>query len=346
MILVNKENITESTFTSLLEVTKSEIIKQYSKNVPKVINGNVFETAVYNQMLISANNTHFHGHIEQTGTYSFPDIVARKLYGVEVKMTKEDKWISTGNSVLESTRIPSVETIYMFFGKFGKAFDVKYRKYQECLYDVGVTHSPRYKIDMDLQDGHSIFDKLNVDYNVFRKEPNSIKRLKGYYKKQLKAGEELWWIGDTTDSISVSPIIRSLSKFEKGDKEKFITECLILFPEIFSNSTIKFERAAAYLITNYNAVSSNLRDSFTSGGRMTISIKGVHQTISKLLYNFFLRAKNIKELIQDIPKDKLEYYWGVKINDEPLKMWKYLIKESSKEDIDIISVFNEGLKNG
>ena len=46
MILIDKENITEGAFTSLLEVTKSEIIKQYSKNVPKIINGNRFDSSM------------------------------------------------------------------------------------------------------------------------------------------------------------------------------------------------------------------------------------------------------------------------------------------------------------
>ena len=172
MIYVDNDMVNEAAFTSLLEVTKTEIVKQYGKSIPKGINGNVFVTDVFNQMVSCANNTIFNNHLIKTGTYEFPDIVARKLYGVEVKMTKEDKWVSTGNSVLEGTRVKDVETIYMFFGKLGKQFDVRYRKYHECLYDVGVTHSPRYKIDMDLPEGQSIFDKLDVTYNEFRQESN------------------------------------------------------------------------------------------------------------------------------------------------------------------------------
>ncbi len=344
MIFVDNENITEDMFTSLLEETKAGIIKTFGESIPKGINGNVFESAVHDQMLVSSIQTDFEGHIVQTGTHSFPDIIARKLYGVEVKMTIGDKWVSTGNSVLESTRIEDVETIYMFFGKFGKDFNVKYRKYQDCLYDVGVTHSPRYKIDMTLPDGHSIFHKLGVSYDEFRKDENSINRLKQYYKSLLKSGEELWWISDTQEDVAVSPIIQSLGELSIDIREKIIIECFILFPEIFGSSGAKFERAAAYLITNYNAVSSHLRDYFTAGGRKNIVINGTTVNVSRLVYNFFIRAKHINHIIQQIPFKQLNYYWNTQISGNPVKYWKSLLKHNSTENIDVIEVFNEGLK--
>ncbi|MES2379466.1 MAG: hypothetical protein V4538_00390 [Bacteroidota bacterium] len=344
MIYVNKENIPEDQFTSLLEVTKNKIIKKYEQKFPKVVNGNTFETDVYNEMILSSLQTDFEGYIEQTSVHAFPDIIAKKLFGVEVKMTSADKWISTGNSVLESTRIGSVETIYMFFGKFGNDFNIKYRKYQDCLYDVGVTHSPRYKIDMDLQEGLSIFNKLGIPYDNFRKETNPIKRIKEYYKKQLKQGEELWWISETSEDPAVSPIIQSFNKLEKTMKEQFINECFVLFPEMFGKSTTKFDRAAPYLIKNYNAVSASLRDNFTAGGKQTISVNGNPVVVSRLIYNLFLRANDIKRIICDTPYTKLSNYWGEEITDEPLEIWKKLLEQNSKEDVDIISVFNEGIK--
>lgn len=264
MIYINKEAVQESEFTTWLENTKIQLLDRYSSEIPKAISGHAFETEVYNQMLLGASGTNFAGCIQQTGMYAFPDIVAKQRYGVEVKMTVSDKWLSTGNSIMESTRIDSVETIYLLFGKFGNLFDVKYRKYQDCLYDVGVTHSPRYKIDMNLQAGQSIFDKLNTEYDVFRKEKNPVKRLKTHYRKQLKPGEELWWMEDTTDQPPVSPIISSFRQLDWAVREQFITECFILFPEIYGKSTTKFERAAVYLITHYNGGMFKFERSFHS----------------------------------------------------------------------------------
>ena len=80
----------------------------------------------------------------------FPDIIAEKYYGVEVKSTKENHWTSTGSSIVESTRDKNVENIYMLFGKLGgKTAEFKCRPYEDCLSDIAVTHSPRYLINMN-----------------------------------------------------------------------------------------------------------------------------------------------------------------------------------------------------
>ncbi|MCC6323556.1 hypothetical protein IT400_02060 [Candidatus Nomurabacteria bacterium] len=323
MIYVNKTKISESDFVILLEKTKEIIYHDFKKKgVPKEINGVNFEGVVFNTMIEASLGTDFEGYIEQTGLHAFPDIIARKFFGLEVKMTIGDKWVSTGNSVLETTRIEDVQTIYMFFGKFGSGFEVKYRKYQECLYEVGVTHSPRYKIDMDLPSGKSIFDKIGIEYNIFRNDENSIKRLKDYYRKQLKDGEELWWIDSTSEEKSVSPVIKSLKLLDEKTKENFINEVYVLFPEIFGNSSVKFERAAAYLITGYNAVSSNLRDSFTAGGKVDLKINSKTLKVPQIFKRFSMRATEIKMLLNSIPREKLAYYWGIEVSSDPIMQWK------------------------
>lgn len=352
MIFLNKTEASEKDFVSLLEVSKQKIeVELKSVDAPKMMDGVAFENFVYENMLKAATGSEFEGHVEQTGAHAFPDIVARKLYGVEVKMTTGDKWVSTGNSVLETTRVESVETIYMFFGKFGAGFEAKYRKYQDCLSEVGVTHSPRYKIDMDLPLGKSIFDKIGVDYNVFREEESPIKRLKEYYRGQLKEGEELWWIDPSSDEKSVSPVIKSLKLLDEEEKEQFIKEVFILFPEIFSNSNLKFEKAAAYLITQYNAVSSSLRDSFTAGGKMDIKIGKRNIKVSRLLYNLFVRARAIRELLEKMDETKLAYYWPMDVVGNRAEIWRQLISrhaDNISEDVDSVdvwTVFQEGLRD-
>jgi hypothetical protein len=339
MIFVNQETITEDKFVALLGATKTNIETAFKQNIPNGINGNIFEDIVYDKMTLAAANTEFAGHIEQTGAHAFPDIIARKLYGVEVKMTIGDKWVSTGNSVLETTRVSSVETIFMFFGKFGKSFEVKYRKYQECLSDVGVTHSPRYKIDMNLAAGHSIFDKIKLPYDSFRKDSNSIKLLKEYYIKQLLPGEELWWIDPIAEETSVSPIIKSFRLLDEAVKDRFIIECMILFPEIFGYSTIKFDRCAAYLITNYNSVSSNMRDNFTAGGTVLLPT-GLR--VSRILFNLYERAKTIQKLINFIPSEKLSHHWSNPVQKNREEQWFKLLSQYS---VDAVKIYKMGLNH-
>jgi hypothetical protein len=309
------------------------------------MNGLEFEGLVYAKMVEISKDSQFEDCIEQTTAHAFPDIVARKLYGVEVKMTTGDKWISTGNSVLETTRIESVENIYMFFGKFGNKFEVRYRPYQECLYDIGVTHSLRYKINMELSIGQSIFEKMEVSYDVFRKDENSIQKLKEYYRKQLKEGEELWWIDPTSEENSVSPVITSFQSLEQEVKDRFINEVFVLFPEVLGSKRTKFERAAAYLITEYNSVSASLRDLFSAGGKVNIQLQGKRVKVSQVFYKLFLRSRDIEQALNEIPKERLAYYWDIKIISNPLITWKDLVfKYSGKKGL-ALTVFEEGLKN-
>src|SRR3989344_4292392 len=179
MIYVDKDGVSENKFKELLERTRKLSIEKFSgvksTDPPAPIK---FETEVFEMAKLASARTAFNGHVIQKGIHAFPDIIAKKYFGAEVKMTTGNGWISTGNSVLETTRVKGVERIYLFFGKFGGGFDAKYRLYHECLYDVGVTHYPRYKINMLLKDGKTIFDKIGVDYETIRKELNPIAKFK------------------------------------------------------------------------------------------------------------------------------------------------------------------------
>ena len=330
MIVVNDPNLLEGNFKQLLENTRTYSLRELADigEPDKRINGDDFETLVFRNSLEVAKNTGFEGHIERMGSHTFPDIVAKKFYGIEVKMTKDNKWVSTGNSVLETTREEDVERIYLFFGKLGGDIDIKYRPYQECLFDIGVTHSPRYKINMTLSPGQSIFDKMRTDYSVFRKEGNPINIIKNYYRGLLKEGEELWWIDQQADERAVNPIITSFNTLRKETRHRFKTEAMILFPEIFGPSNAKYSRAAAYLVTGYNAVSANLRDHFTAGGPETFSVGGRQIRPPKVFYTLLSYAKSIDKIIEDIDEEQLLYYWRVNsLSGKRIEIWKELLNK-------------------
>src|SRR3989344_7399961 len=280
MIYVAKPNAKEKDFIALLDKSRGLILVFLSGK--KNILPTYFETIVFEQMCEAAKGTIFNGTVKQTGIYAFPDIIANEYFGVEVKMTLSDHWSSTGNSVLESSRIEDVERIYIMFGKFGGKLEIRYRLYQECLPEISVTHSPRYRINMDLPSGKSIFDKIGVDYDTLRNDPNPIQKIKDYYRSRLKEGEELWWIGQDGDDKAVSPIIKPFRSLSDKERENFIVEAMILFPEMFGNSSTKFERAAAYLIAEYSAVSASLRDWFTAGGQVELQVKGKNVLVPQI----------------------------------------------------------------
>ena len=201
----------------------------------------------------------------------FPDIIASKHFGVEVKSTKENKWVSTGSSIVESTRIEDVNHIYMLFGKLGgKPIEFKCKPYHNCLYDIAVTHSPRYLIDMEITQERTIFSKMGIEYDKFRLSEDPINTVRTYYLEKIKKEKRtamLWWIGSETVT---SPTLRLWSG-RSLDQEKqniYKAQLLILFPTEICNSN--YDRATLWLCIRHSIINTHFRDLFTAGGQVQI----------------------------------------------------------------------------
>ncbi len=130
----------------------------------------------------AAKGTKFAGTIEKISGQRFPDIVAGKYYGVEVKSSRDENWTTLGGSVNESTRVENVERIFLTLGRLVEPIEFRSRPYEECLSDVVVTHYPRYKINMNLKSGETIFDKMGTTYDELRLSDNPIGRIVDYTK--------------------------------------------------------------------------------------------------------------------------------------------------------------------
>jgi hypothetical protein len=256
----------------------------------------------------AAKGTAFQGTIVRYGGQMFPDIVAHKLFGVEVKSTKQDHWTSTGNSVLESTRVKDVERIYMMFGKLVAPIEFRCRPYEECLSEVVVTHSPRYLIDMNLPVGQTIFDKMKTTYEKVRLAQPPLEPVLDYYRSKLKPGQQIWWLGNTSSLIM--KFWSSLTPIEKNDIR---LKGFVFFPEIFSSRQDKFNEMASWLVQQKNIVCPNMRDIYTAGGQVTIVVnkktyKDVPRVIAKALQNL----PAIKSIITGTSIVELTAQWKLK----------------------------------
>lgn len=226
-------------------------------------NGSPLENDVMIALNISAKGTAFENTIKKISGQKFPDIVVSKLFGVEVKSTKGDHWTSTGSSILETTRIEDVERIYMTFGKLGgDPVEFISKPYEECLCGIAVTHMPRYKIDMRLKNGETIFDRMGISYAELRKMGDPIAPVAKFYRKQLKEGESLWWTGNNVDE-AVSATIRLWKNLSCDEKRYFTLQGCIDFPEIFKGDYDKY----ALWLTSQGVVDTHIRDQFSSGGK-------------------------------------------------------------------------------
>lgn len=301
-------------FEKVLESSKVLMYKK-SKADPDYFMGKddaEFEVDVCEHMRSAAKGTSFEGNIDLVSGHSFPDIIARNsVYGVEVKKTNKNHWSSTGNSVLESTRLKDVKKIYIFFGKLANPIDFKYRLYQECLQDIAVTHSPRYRIDMDLKPTETIFSRMGVSYDDLRTKDDPLRYFVDYYRK-IRKGSEPWWISKSEDE-AITPMITLWSALKKAEQDDLQTQIMAIFPEVFGTANSKYNRVVLWLAKRHSVINASLRDEFTAGGQMSIAVgKTTHKGVPKVFYHLNSKIKRIFTFLKqaaDSHIQELRYYW-------------------------------------
>lgn len=275
-----------------------------SPNYFQTNDGIRLEKIVFDQLCLSAKNTIFDGTIKHIGGKNFPDITIDTEFGIEVKSTIQDHWYTTGNSVLESSRVQGVEVVYILFGKLSNPIDFRYRIYEECLSEVVVTHYPRYKIDMNLPKGRSIFDKMGISYDVIKNSDRPIAPIVQYYKSKLADGDSLWWVDNGDSSLHSIPLaLRLWSNLNNDERDQLIVKSMILFPQIFGSSQEKFSDLQMWLITHHGIVSKSLRDVFSAGGTLNLSIRDKSfSNVPRVLCNLSKYSNQIIREIIDLPQ--------------------------------------------
>jgi len=193
--------------------------------------------------------------------------------------------------------------------------------------------------------GQSIFDKIGVGYDDLRQN-NPIAQIKAYYRSQLKEGDELWWIDQQIEDTAASPVIRSFQNLPQEDQRSFIVETMILFPEMFSSNNSKFERAAAYLVTRHNAISSSFRDMFSAGGKVNLKVGSKILPVPQIIEKLRTHAKEINIAIKTINEEELKNYWRVDlIKKDRIEQWKNLLDVAGKDlGFKPSKIFEAGLK--
>lgn len=249
------------------------------------------ETVSLNCMKEIAPSTPFRpDEIKLVSGKAFPDIVTETFYGVEVKSTQSDHWKSTGSSIIETTRNKNVESIYMLFGKLGGKPEFRCRPYEDCLYDITVTHSPRYLIDMNTEKDNTIFAKMHTTYNELRTSKDSIAQVRRYYRDLIKTENKNvmpWWLDEIEDK-SNSLIIRHITSISIEEKQKIIVQMYLLFPSRMIESN--YIEPAMWLVAYHKIVCHNMRDYFSAGGKAK-----------------FLNGKKLKNPVPAIVKRFLDF---------------------------------------
>lgn len=248
--------------------------------------------------------------IELVSGHVFPDILLHETsYGVEIKSTKHDKWTSVGSSVVESTRDEDTERIYMLFAKLGGEPSFRCKPYQKCLSKIAVTHSPRYLIDMNLDDADNIFALMNTDYDEFRtlNEADKIKHITKYYIEKAKTEgkhEMPWWMGKTSN-INLAFYADQPIEAKRILKAK----ALILFSSVFNEKgdNNKYKDLSLWLCTHHSLLCANMRDMFTAGGNIKyIDDRILDKPYPHIVGELLRYLPLIKEILGNPDKDIME----------------------------------------
>lgn len=316
-------------FEELLSLVTKDL-KEKIQTMKGLPTSSEFEDYVLNSLTQNSIWTEFEGTISKTWKHSFPDIIANQFYGVEVKMTEKDQWNSTWNSIFEWLRPEKVQRIYFMFWKFWWTRDVRSRLYQECLTDISITHSPRYKINMNLEVGQSIFDAMRMGYDEFRNSDDQIKTLRQYYRSKLRPGEELWWLESDSEEKNSNIVVGQFRNLTIQQKKNIEIELIVLFPQILGNWIGKYEHPSSYLVVTHGIVYPNIRDSFSAGGRMNIKYKGGIYNVSRVTGQLSENIDLIKSFIGNTSTEKLTTYWWKRINEDKYITWAKLIVQECK----------------
>lgn len=238
--------------------------------------------------------------IKHTPKQHFPDIVSNNFFGVEVKSTQSNHWKSIGSSIVETLREEDVKKVFLMFGKLlaNAPCGFKCRPYEDCLYDISITHSPRYQIDMDTPSDETIFKKIGEEYDKFRVDPHKIQVIRNYYREYYRMkGFMPWWIEDNDDDhdktetkIDVSPNgIHFWNDLSLETKEFLRISMYQLFPEVLqSKSNKKYKNASLWLASRYFVINPSFRDIFSASGQGKIFVDGKlrYDKVPKALCSF------------------------------------------------------------
>lgn len=293
--------------------------------------GHALERDVFEAISECAKGTPFHGSLQLVSGASFPDIVAGRFYGVEVKSTAKNHWTSIGSSILESTRIENVERIFLTFGKLGKPVQFLSRPYEACLSDIAVTHYPRYKIDMCLAPGETIFDKMGVPYDTLRRMENPVEPVSQYYRSKLKPGEQLWWAGEHVEEAAPATL-RLWDAVSREEKQELRSVGYALFPELVAGD---YKRYALWLVRAKGVVNTHIRDEFSGGGQVTMmTTEGAEVRMPATFGRIRKYKERIERIILEADEEALKEHWGyLELPANRIWDWCNRIALASKTDV-------------
>lgn len=328
--------MTQSEFEGILDTAVKQLNEEVRADT-RLHNAKAFEERVAEVLKLVAEDQEinisptFHPH-------AFPDIRANG-FGVEVKTTTKDSWLSVGNSIFEGMRDDSVEQIYVVFGKLGGMPAVKWGRYEEKITHVRISHAPRFVIEME--EPQPLFEKLEIPYEKFAELPavEKMTYIRKYARGRLKPGERLWWIEDE-ESHGIPLEVRLYMNLTDEEKTMIRAQCVLLFPDVLGGKRKrgKYKDVPFFLLKYHNVIAPQTRDLFSAG-----SVAGKERGGIYLLRSIKKIQPEIKQAAIDLEDELFEEYWGISVKPEDrIKEWLKRADEVATEFVPSDHLFLNG----
>lgn len=255
--------------------------------------------------------------------HRFPDVIVTTdvgKFGIEVKSSKSKNWETLGGSINESTKVLGLDEIFILFGKnINNQINIKIKEFSQCVKSVAVTHSPRYLIDMDLDDGTDIFSLLNTSYEDVCAKESPFDVFKQYFKDKAKKSNTKFWFLSDEESERTSETFQNLElKFFKqlssDEQRQLVCEAIVLYPQdLFGTTNSKYENSNLFFLSR-NIISNSMRDNFTAGGKEKCFGEDFPQKLQLLVNDDNLKI--INELLTSEPTIEMKNVYDTEnIND-------------------------------
>lgn len=284
--------------------------------------GTDFENIVYDSLIKVGFDKREISH----STQKFPDFILHDLkdgdkIGVEIKKTDSTKWEVIGGSIYESLKNDIKDTYVLMAKLGGDKPEVRLRKYEECIADLKVTHSPRFYLNLDLEEGEDYLTK-NEAKDLLELSGDELNRK---IRKLLRTQKSTWWSGGETVAFADLPI---------EERAIYLNEGIALFPEVFKGDYRKF---TPWLVYSCFVWCGNVRDIFSAGGNKYIEELSIY--VSAIMYRTLKNVESIKQRIIDMTEDEQTKFWGRSTNntDERVDIWLELVEKNLKISSDLIS---------
>lgn len=276
-------------YKKLLDTVTKNVQKRITEIGDTKVKGTDFEKIVYDELLKAGVREDAITHSSQ----KFPDFVIDDdtvKIGIEVKKTDANKWDVPGGSVYESLR-NSIET-FVLIGKFGGIPEARLRKYEECISDLTVTHSPRFHLKMDMAFGEDYLTRNNASDLLDLPKGKELNRR---IRELLRTNKDTWYTEEAVESFSdLSP----------DEKICFFVDGVVLFPEVTGKDYSNF---APWLTYKCLIWCSNIRDVFSAGGTKDFD----DFTASAVMARILERTDLIVKRISDMTKREIKIHWGI-----------------------------------